>query len=96
MRKTNTQKISDVLKEYLEQNQIDNKLKTSGVARYWEKLMGKVISQKTTNIYIKNKILFIYLSSSVLRNELLMMRSKIIQLMNEQMGGNYIEKVVLK
>ena len=96
MRKTQTLKISDVLKDYLKENNLDEKIKTSSVHKYWEQLMGKTISQKTSNIYIKNRTLFVSLTSSILRNELLMMRSRIIKLMNEQMDGNYIDNVRLQ
>lgn len=96
MKKTNTIKISEAIQEYLEQNGLGTKMKVSNVSKYWESLMGNIISQKTSNIYIKNKTLFIYLNSSVLRSELNMMRSRIASMMNEKMGGHYIEKVVLK
>jgi len=96
MRKTQTLKISEVLKEYLESNQLDKKIKISKVKSYWEKMMGKTIAGKTTNIYIKKRILHISLNSSVLRNELLMMRSRIIRLMNEQMDGNFIDDVRIR
>ena len=96
MRKTQTQKLSDIVMEYLKNNQLDQKIKESNVKKYWENLMGKLIAEKTNNIYIKNRTLFISLNSSILRNDLIMMRSRIIKLMNEQMGGDYIEDVKIR
>jgi predicted nucleic acid-binding Zn ribbon protein len=96
MRKTNTIKLSEAIREYLEKNQLGHKIKSHNVKKYWEDLMGNIISQKTSNIYLKDKTLFVFLDSSVLRNELTMMRSRLVQMMNEKMGGDYIEKVVLK
>ncbi len=96
MRKSNTQKIGNVLKEYLRDMMIDKKLKEVGIVNSWEELMGKAVAERTKNIYIKDKTLFIQLKSSVLRNELLMMRQSIIDKLNERAGEKIIEKMVLR
>jgi predicted nucleic acid-binding Zn ribbon protein len=96
MRKSNTQKLGEIVKEYLEQMMIDRKLKEVGIIRSWEELMGKLVAERTKNIYIKNKILFIELKSSVLRNELTMMRQAIIDKINEKAGEKMIEKIVIR
>lgn len=96
MRKKQTQTLAEVMQEYLQTSKLGNKMVVSNIKKYWEQLMGNIIAQKTTNIYLKDKTLYISLNSSVLRNELSMMRSRIAPMMNERMGGNYIEKVVLR
>ena len=96
MRKSNTQKISEVLKEYLKEMMIDQKLKEVNIVRSWEKLMGKAVSSRTKSVYIKNKVLFVHLKSSVLRNELVMMRQTIIDKLNENAGEKIIEKIVIR
>lgn len=96
MRKNNTQKIGDVLKEYIEKMMIGRKLKEVSVINAWEDLLGKTVASRTTSIYIKNKVLFVHLSSSVVRNELMMMRQEIINKLNEKAGEKIIEKMILK
>ncbi len=96
MRKSDTQKLGEIVREYLEQMMIDHKLKEVSVIRSWEKLMGKPVAERTRNIYVRNKILFIELKSSVLRNELVMMRQDIIDKINEKAGEKIIEKIVIR
>lgn len=96
MRKSNTQKLGSVLREYLENMRIDKKLKEVSIISSWEEVMGKAVAERTKHIYIKNKTLFIQLKSSVLRNELLMMRHAIIDKLNERAGEKIIEKIVLR
>jgi predicted nucleic acid-binding Zn ribbon protein len=96
MRKSNTQKLGDIVKEYLKHLMIERKLKEVGIIRSWEELMGKVVAERTRNIYIKNKVLFVELKSSVLRNELMMMRTTIIDKLNEKAGEKIIEKMVVR
>ena len=96
MRKSNTRKIGTVLKEYLEHMMIDRKIKEVGIVRSWEELMGKAVAERTKNIYIKDKTLFVQLQSSVLRSELMMMRQSIIDKMNEKAGEKIIDKIVVR
>jgi predicted nucleic acid-binding Zn ribbon protein len=96
MRKSDTQKLGEIIREYLEQMMIDKKLKEVSTIRAWEELMGKPVAERTRNIYVKNKVLFIELKSSVLRNELIMMRQTIIDKINERAGENIIEKMVVR
>jgi len=96
MRKSDTQRLGEIIREYLEQMMIDNKLKEVSAIRSWGELMGKPVSERTRNIYVKNKILFIELKSSVLRNELIMMRQAIIDKINEKAGEKIIEKIVIR
>lgn len=96
MRKSNTQKLGEVIREYLHQMMIEGKLKEIGIVHSWEELMGKAVASRTKNIYIKNKTLFIELKSSVLRNELFMMRQSIIDKINEREGELVIEKMVVR
>ena len=96
MRKSETQKLGEIIRDYLEQMMIDKKLKEVSTIRSWEELMGKPVAERTRNIYVKNKTLFIELKSSVLRNELIMMRQAIIDKINERAGEKIIEKMVVR
>ncbi|HRW64114.1 MAG TPA: DciA family protein, partial [Bacteroidales bacterium] len=73
MRKKNTQKIDEVIHEYLKALKIDDKLKEVHLIRSWEDVVGKTIARSTKDIYIKNRKLFVVLNSSVIRNELFML-----------------------
>jgi predicted nucleic acid-binding Zn ribbon protein len=96
MRKSNTQPIVDVIREYLKEMNIDQKLKEVGIVAQWEKMMGKTVAIRTSQIYIRNHILYIHVTSSVLKNELLMMRQAIIEKINEQAGERIVEQIVIK
>ncbi|MFM6954484.1 MAG: DUF721 domain-containing protein, partial [Sphingobacteriaceae bacterium] len=61
----------------------------------WPELMGVAIANRTKELYIRQKKLFIRVESSVIKNELMMMRSQIIEKMNERAGGEVIVEIVL-
>jgi predicted nucleic acid-binding Zn ribbon protein len=96
MRKSYTQKIDLVIREFLSEIQIDRKLKEVHLVSEWESLMGKMVASRTQHIYIRNKTLFIHVTSSVLKNELVMMRQNIMDRLNEIAGEKLVEQIVFK
>lgn len=96
MRKKNTQKIDDVVKEYLKAFKIDDKLKEVRLIKSWDDIVGKTIARSTSDIYINNRKLFVILKSSVIRNELFMLREGLKKALNDKAGEIIIDEIILK
>ncbi len=96
MRRSNVQNISDVVNELLKNLNIDHKLKEVRLTNSWGEVLGNNVARSTTKIFIKNRILFVYLKSSVIRSELLMLKSGIIKALNDKVGEKIIDDIVLK
>ena len=96
MRKSNTQTIASVIKDYLKEAQIEGKLKEVQVVNSWEELVGKVIARRTNRIYIKNGKLYLYMNSSIVKNELLMHREGIIERINTNAGEEIVKEIVIR
>ena len=96
MRKSNTRKISEIIDEFLQNSGLKHKLNKARVINYWEELMGKAVARRTTSIYIKNKTLFVSFNSSVVKNEIMMMRQQIVDALNKKVGEKIIDNLVIK
>ncbi len=96
MRKSNTQTIARVIKDYLKEAQIEGKLKEVQVVNSWEELVGKTIARRTNRIYIKNGKLYLHMNSSIVKNELLMFRESIIERINTNAGEEIVKEIVLR
>ncbi len=96
MRRKNTQTIGEVLHEYIDAMSIGRKLKESRIETIWKDLLGQHAASLTAKVYIRKGVLYAHLNSSVLRNEVLMIREKLIQRINESAGEVIVEKIVLK
>ncbi len=96
MDRINTRKINEVLKEFLRENNIDVRLKERELVESWEEMVGRTINRATKNIYIRDRKLFVVLSSSVVRNELYMLKDEIVRKLNERIGEQIITELVLK
>ncbi len=95
MRRSNDQKLGDVIKELLDQYKLNDKINSVDIINSWESVVGKVINKHTKNLYIKKKVLFVKLDSPALKNELLYERTKIKDSLNEAVGMEVIDEVIL-
>jgi predicted nucleic acid-binding Zn ribbon protein len=97
MRKQNTESIGEVLRQYFEENPfIRRKLAESRAVTGWPQLFGKMINSYTTNIYLRNGVLYVSLSSSVLRSELLMAKDRLITKLNEHAGMHVVNDIIFR
>lgn len=96
MRRSKTITLGEALNDYIREMNLGEKLGEAGVLNAWEEIVGKAISTRTKKIYIKDHILFVHLSSSVVRNELLMLREALRQKLNERAGSEVVKDIVLR
>ncbi len=96
MRKSQTQNISQVISDILKANGLEDKLAETRLIQSWEELLGKSVARLTKSLYIKNRTLFVSLNSSVVRNELAMIKKDIIIRLNEKAGKCVIDDIVLR
>lgn len=97
MRKRNTESIGEVLKQFFEENQFfKRKVAESRVVSGWSQLLGSMIASYTTNIYLRNNVLYVSLSSSVLRSELVMAKERLIAKLNEHAGMHIVNDIVFR
>ncbi len=96
MRKSNTQSLSDVLKNYVHENKLDRKLSEMDLIKSWESVMGKMVTRYTANLYIQNSTLFVETTSPIVRNELLMMKEEIRVRLNEVAGEELIKTIIFR
>ena len=95
MRKTNDKSIKEALEQLLHVYKLRRKFDETSLIAAWPELMGSAIANRTKEIYIRDKKLFLRIESSVIKNELLMMRSQILEKMNDKAGARVVEEMIL-
>jgi hypothetical protein len=96
MRRKNTELLKDVLNQFLQQNKLDKPLLEKRAIDAWQVVLGKNIVSYTSNISIKYGVLYVTVSSSVLRQDLFMSRAGIIQSINKHIGSEIVKDIVFR
>lgn len=95
-RKSNQTTLKDAIDRLLEAYKLKSKMQELDIVSSWEQIMGRTIAKRTKDLYIKDKVLVVKLDSSVLREELQMGKSKIIELINQHAGEEVVNEIILK
>ncbi|MDR1226219.1 MAG: DUF721 domain-containing protein [Prevotellaceae bacterium] len=97
IRYTQAMTVGELLKRVIAQPSRENSLLQRTYAlSLWCEVAGKTIAKCTRGIFIKDKKLYVELSSSVARNELFMLRSDLIHRINEKAGKILIKDLILR
>jgi predicted nucleic acid-binding Zn ribbon protein len=96
MRRSKTISLAEAVNDYIKEMNLGGKLNEIAVINSWEEIVGKAISSRTTKIFIKDHILYVHLNSSVVRNELLMLREALREKLNKNAGSEVIIDIVLR
>jgi hypothetical protein len=87
--------ISKIIEDVFSQKHFRIGIDNIKVQDAWVKTMGKNIQKYTYKVYYKKGILYVKLKSSVLKEELTFEKVKIIKLINNELGKEYIKDMEL-
>jgi hypothetical protein len=95
-RTSNENSISEVLKMFIETNNLQIGIDRVSIQEAWYNLLGNGIKSYTQEVVLKNSTLYVKLSSAVVREELSMGKQKIIDMLNDEMGKQVITDLILR
>ena len=96
MEKKEVRKLDTLLQQFVKSNRLERGLAEHRLMRSWKDLLGITVAKKTKSLRIQNRKLIVTLHSSVVRNELSMIKDTLIPKLNEAAGMDVIDDVVLR
>ncbi|MEJ6981868.1 DUF721 domain-containing protein [Pedobacter sp. P351] len=94
MGRNNDKPLKEAIEQLLKVYKLKRKFDETALIAAWPELMGRAVANRTSQLYIRERKLFIRVESSVLKNELLMIRSEIVKRMNEKAGSKVLDEIV--
>jgi predicted nucleic acid-binding Zn ribbon protein len=94
MRKTNDKTLKEAIEQMLQVYKLKRKYDESAVVAHWPDLVGKPVANRTKEIFVHDRKLYLRIESSVIKNELMMIRDQIIQKINTEAKSELITEVI--
>ncbi|TDS52080.1 DUF721 domain-containing protein [Myroides indicus] len=88
--------IEDVLKLIIRENRLEEGIDNIDARNAWINLLGPGIANYTLDVVLKREVLYVALSSPILREELSYGKQKIIRMINDDLGKEVIKDLVLR
>ena len=87
--------IKQAVEKMLEVYRLRQKFDETSIVSAWPNIIGNAIANRTERIYIRDKKLYVYVESAVIKNELAMMRRQILGRVNEHVGYAMVEEFII-
>lgn len=96
MKRGGIKSISELLPATCRENGLETPLNEYRLLQAWAQVLGPTVKNYTGEMYIKNQVLYVHVSSSVLRQELMMNRKTVVHRLNEYVKAQVITNLVVK
>ena len=96
MRRNDAEQIGDMIRKFFRQNGLESPLNEYRLVDAWKDVVVPTFTMYTSNLYIKNQILYVHLTSSTVRQEMMMARDILVRRLNEQVGAQVIVNIIFR
>lgn len=96
MKRNDAEQIGKLIRNFLRQESLESPLNEQRLINAWPEVLGPVFASYTREIYIKNQVLYVHLTSAALRQELMMGRELLVRRLNAHVGAQVITDIVFR
>lgn len=96
MNDPNQNTVGELIKAFYEERRGPGYLDEVNIIKGWEKVVGPFIAQYTKDLYIKEGVLFVRLTSDSLRTELSYSKTTLMRNLNALTGREVLTDIVFK
>lgn len=92
--KNDPKSIKEGINAFLKANKLSARFSETMAVALWEELMGQSVAKRTELIQVRQKTLYVRLSSAPLKQELGLLKDQIKARLNEEVGEDVISEIV--
>lgn len=96
MKRNNAEQIGVLIRNFLRQESLESPLNERRLINAWPEVFGPVIASYTRDLFIKNQVLYVSLTSAALRQELMMGRELLVRNLNQHVGAQVITNIIFR
>ncbi len=96
MRRSQPQHLSQLLRDFVKQTSIGDKINEVEVVKCCYEILGKTMGRYVRKVSVKEGDLMIEVTSALVKSELVMLRNELRERINERLGREIVYKVILK
>ena len=93
MKRNDAEPIGKLIQKYLRQESLESPLNEQRLLDSWETVLGPTIMSYTRDLYIRNQVLYVHLTSAALRQELMEL---LVRNLNQKVGATVITNIIFR
>lgn len=96
MKRTQTRRIGDILEEFFKRPYVARKIAEGKLPEFWREVTGEYVASVTNEVRLERGILYVSVSSSIVRNDLFYRRDRLAELINSRAGVRLVNAVIIR
>ena len=88
--------VNEAIAEFLEKNRLKEGVTKYQIAGIWRETVGNAIARYTKKIELNNNKLTVYSSSPIVRKELMMLKTEILEQINKKIGLDMVREMEVR
>lgn len=95
MKQGKTLTMDELVELYLEEMGLSRQFKEREVCQVWSDVVGGMIASRTKSMRISDGKVFVSFTSSVVKNEILMVKEGLIKALNDRVGSDIVKDIIV-
>lgn len=96
MRRTKATPVGDLLNEFFNQPYIASKIAEGRLPEVWAEVVGGHVAQLTESVKLENHVMYVRITSSVVRHEIFLRRDALAEEINRRLGMKLVNVLIVK
>ena len=96
MRRGEIKSIAEIVRATCREEGLETPLNEYSLVQAWSQVLGKAVQTYTKDLKIYNHVFFVKVTSSVLRQELMMNRKSLVRRLNDHVKAQVITDIVVR
>lgn len=88
--------LKKIVENLFKDSKLESKYIETKIPTIWASAVGKYIADRTIKLFVKNSVLYVFMSSGPLKQEMNHNKEKLIALVNEKLESNYIKSIEIR
>ncbi|MCM1448889.1 MAG: DUF721 domain-containing protein [Clostridiales bacterium] len=95
MKRSDPMSIKQLIDTVLDDDKLRDAARAQRLCYMWPEIVGQGINRYTSKRYVAERQLHVYISSAPLKNELQFHRSRLVELLNQSVGADVIDDIII-
>ncbi|WP_320053720.1 DUF721 domain-containing protein [uncultured Acetobacteroides sp.] len=96
MKPGKTYAVSDLLKSIFKDKKFEEGLLSAQIKREWSDIVGLKVASATGGMWVRERVLFVEVKSSIIRSELKLISADLVKSINRRMGEDAITDLIVR
>jgi len=96
MNQHNEKPLKEAIAQLIKAYGLKDRVTATRLQALWNQLMGPMIARHTEKLFIREGELYIQLDSAPLKQELIYAKAKIKEVINKELGEEFIKEVIIR